>query len=76
MITRVVNLASANAVGDLVNMVSKYPFEVDIGSGNSRIDAKSVMGVFNMDLSKPVEISINASEGECSMLLSELERFS
>ena len=45
-------LSSINDVKDFVNIVSKYDFDVDLTSGRYVVDAKSIMGIFSLDLSK------------------------
>ena len=55
-------LDSINAVKTFVNVVSKYDFEVDLASGRYVVDAKSIMGIFSLDLSKPIKITIHGDE--------------
>ena len=45
-------LDTINDVKVFVNSVSKYDFDVDMVSGRYAIDAKSIMGIFSLDLSK------------------------
>lgn len=56
-------LGSIEKVKDFVNEVSRLDCDVDIVSGRYVIDAKSIMGIFSIDLSKPVNVRIQA-EGE------------
>ena len=51
-----VNLSNAQEVKAFVNVVEKYPFDVDLVSGRYVINAKSIMGIFSLDLSQPVEL--------------------
>lgn len=53
-------LSSINDVKDFVNIVSKYDFDVDLTSGRYVVDAKSIMGIFSLDLSKPLNLNIHA----------------
>ena len=58
--------------------VFKCPCEIDIVSGRYLIDAKSVMGIFSLDLSKPVEIVIHnesADEAKVDEFLKEIDEF-
>ena len=57
-----VKLNEIDKVKAFVNTVNKYPFDVEIRSGRYIIDAKSIMGVFSIDLSKPVRLCINADD--------------
>ena len=54
MTTFKIMLSSINDVKDFVNIVSRYDFDVDLTSGRYVVDAKSIMGIFSLDLSKPI----------------------
>ena len=43
-------LSSINDVKNFVNTVSKYDYEIDLTSGRYVVDAKSIMGIFSLDL--------------------------
>jgi phosphocarrier protein HPr len=65
-----------NTIGDVknfVNTISKYDFEVDLTSGRYVIDAKSIMGIFSLDLSK--SIKLDAACDDDSKLVEELKPF-
>ena len=53
-------LNTINDVKLFVNTVAKYDFDVDLVSGRYAIDAKSIMGIFSLDLSKPIDLAIHA----------------
>ena len=55
-------LSSINDVKDFVNTVSKYDFDVDLVSGRYVVDAKSIMGIFSLDLSKPISVEVHADD--------------
>ena len=55
-------LSSINDVKDFVNIVSKYDFDVDLTSGRYVVDAKSIMGIFSLDLSKPIDLNIHVED--------------
>ena len=55
-------LGSINDVKDFVNTVSKYDFDVDLVSGRYVVDAKSIMGIFSLDLSKPITVEVHADD--------------
>ena len=52
-----VNLQAINDVKEFVNIVMKYDFDIDLVSGRYAVDAKSIMGIFSLDLSKPIDLS-------------------
>ena len=55
-------LSSINDVKDFVNIVSKYDFDVDLTSGRYVVDAKSIMGIFSLDLSKPIKVEVHSDD--------------
>ncbi len=66
-------LNSINDVKDFVNIVSRYDFDVDLTSGRYVVDAKSIMGIFSLNLSKPIKVEVHSDD--CDKFLAELERF-
>ena len=69
-----VNINSIEKVKSLVNIVAQFEYDVDLISGRYIIDAKSIMGVFSLDLSEPIEL-ISHSDSDCKDILSLLEPF-
>ena len=55
-----ISLNSIDKVKAFVNEVTKYDAEFDLVSGRYVIDAKSIMGIFSLDLSKPIDLNIHA----------------
>ena len=68
-----VSLASINDVKSFVNIVSKYDFDVDLISGRYVVDAKSIMGIFSLDLSKPIDVEVMTDD--CDSLIDEIKPF-
>ena len=58
MTKRIILLDSVTRVKDFVNVVCRYPNDFDVGSGRFTIDAKSIMGIFSLDLTHPLELCI------------------
>ena len=58
-----IKLDSINAVKDFVSIVMLYDFDIDLVSGRYAVDAKSIMGIFSLDLSKPIELAIHTETG-------------
>ena len=63
-------LNSINDVKNLVNIVNKYDFDIDLTSGRYVVDAKSIMGIFSLDLSKPIKVEIHSEDADA--LVAEL----
>lgn len=51
-----IRLNTINDVRRLVSVVEKYPFSVDLSEGRYVVDAKSLMGIFSLDLLRPIKL--------------------
>lgn len=58
-----ISLNSIDKVKAFVNEISKFDCDFDLVSGRYVIDAKSIMGIFSLDLSKPIELAIHTETG-------------
>ena len=58
-----ISLNSIDKVKSFVNDITKFDYDFDLVSGRYVIDAKSIMGIFSLDLSKPIELDIHMDEG-------------
>mgnify|MGYP000640505349 CR=1 FL=1 len=67
-------LKTINDVKAFVNSVAKYDFDVDLLSGRYAVDAKSIMGIFSLDLSKPIDLNIHA-EDDVDTILATLDPY-
>ncbi len=54
-----ISLNSIDKVKSFVNEITKFDSDFDLVSGRYVIDAKSIMGIFSLDLSKPIELCIH-----------------
>ncbi|HCI26841.1 MAG TPA: PTS sugar transporter [Roseburia sp.] len=61
-----ISLNSIDKVKSFVNDITKFDVDFDLVSGRYVIDAKSIMGIFSLDLSKPIDLNIHA-EAESSI---------
>ena len=61
-----VQLSSINDVKNFVNAACRMTFEIDVISGRYVIDAKSIMGLFSVDLAKPITVKVQGSEADCA----------
>ncbi|MEG0456731.1 MAG: HPr family phosphocarrier protein [Oscillospiraceae bacterium] len=73
MKTKDINLSTINDVKIFVNLVSKYDFDVDLISGRYAVDAKSIMGIFSLDLAKPIKVQVHSDD--CDQFLNEIDQF-
>lgn len=66
-----ISLNSIDKVKSFVNDLTKFDVDFDLVSGRYVIDAKSIMGIFSLDLSKPIELNIH-SENNIDEILTVL----
>ncbi|MDO4439116.1 MAG: HPr family phosphocarrier protein [Eubacteriales bacterium] len=57
-----ISLNSIERVKSFVNDINRYDYDFDLVSGRYIIDAKSIMGIFSLDLSKPISLNIHADK--------------
>lgn len=69
-----ISLNSIDKVKSFVNEITKYDNDFDLVSGRYVIDAKSIIGIFSLDLSKPIDLNIHA-DGELDDILAALEPY-
>jgi phosphotransferase system HPr-like phosphotransfer protein len=64
-------LNSIGKVKSFVNAISQFDYDFDLISGRYVIDAKSIMGIFSLDLSKPIDLAIH-TEGDTTEIMEAL----
>ena len=74
MTTVQISLNSIDKVKSFVNDISKFNSDFDLVSGRYVIDAKSIMGIFSLDLSKPITLSVH-SDSETEEILEALKPY-
>ncbi len=68
-----ISLQMAQKVKDFVRIVQDYPYEIDLKSDKYVVDAKSILGIFSLDLSKPLVVEIHSDN--CDDLIEALKQF-
>ena len=68
-------LNSIDKVKAFVNDITKFETDFDLVSGRYVIDAKSIMGIFSLDLSKPIDLCIHADESSIDTILEALKQY-
>ncbi|MBP7401314.1 MAG: HPr family phosphocarrier protein [Clostridia bacterium] len=66
-------LRTINDVKEFVRIVNNYTYEIDLSSGRYVVDAKSIMGIFSLDLTKPLDVEVQSDH--CADLQADLARF-
>ena len=62
MTTATVNIDSLDKIQAFVKFINEYNGRFDLVSGCSRVNAKSVMGIFSLDISRPLHLNIYNDE--------------
>ena len=68
-------LNSIDKVKAFVNTLTKFDCDFDLISGRYVIDAKSIMGIFSLDLSKPIDLNIHAEGSNLEDVLDVLKPY-
>ena len=68
-----VSLQAINDVKEFVNIVMRYDFDIDLVSGRYAVDAKSIMGIFSLDLSKPIDLDAHTDDAD--KFLKDIDKF-
>ncbi|MCM1186565.1 MAG: HPr family phosphocarrier protein [Lachnoclostridium sp.] len=58
-----ISLNTIDKVKSFVNDITTFDYDFDLVSGRYVIDAKSIMGIFSLDLSKPIDLNIHTEDG-------------
>ena len=75
MKTLKISLNSIDKVKAFVNEISKFDCDFDLVSGRYVIDAKSIMGLFSLDLSKPINLNIHAEGAALDAILAVVQAY-
>ena len=74
MMTLNIQLKEINDVYKLVNILVGFDGDVDLESGRYKVDGKSILGIFSLDLRQPIKLTYEKEEG-AEKLRSQLEPF-
>ena len=66
-------LQETQNIKSFVSIINKYPYDIDLRSGRYVVDAKSILGIFSLDLSKPITMEIYSDS--CDDLLNDIKEF-
>ena len=70
-----ISLNSIDKVKSFVNILAKFDCDFDLISGRYIIDAKSIMGIFSLDLSKPIDLEIHADGKDLDLVTRALSPY-
>ncbi len=69
-----IKITSSTDVKRFLSVVQKYPFDISLRNDSYLVDAKSVLGLFSLDLTRPIDVEIR--EKNTDELIEELSPFS
>ena len=75
MKTLQISLNSIDKVKTFVNLINRFDYDFDLVSGRYVIDAKSIMGIFSLDLSKPIALNIYADDEIADDIVKQLTSY-
>ena len=70
-----ISLNSIGKVKSFVNTISQFEYDFDLISGRYVIDAKSIMGIFSLDLSKPIDLNIHADGAALDSVMEIIDKY-
>jgi phosphotransferase system HPr-like phosphotransfer protein len=73
MVSKTIQLTTVNGIRSFVKIISKYNFEARLISGKYKVNAKSIMGIFSLDLSKFITLEVQSDD--CEQFLNEINHF-
>lgn len=68
-----IRLSAIEDVSTLVNLANRFPFYIALRQGKALVDAKSLLGVLSLDITKPITVEIYADNP--TELLEALEKY-
>ena len=68
-----IELSLAENVKQFVNIASRHPYDIDLRVGRHVVDGKSILGIFSLDLSKPITLEVY--DANCDDLMEEIKPF-
>ena len=71
----IIKLNSIDDVKEFCALTNSCKFDVDVLSGRYAVDAKSIMGIFSLDLTKEVELVVHANDDESEDFFDGIKKF-
>lgn len=69
-----IKLKEINDVYKLVNILVGFEGDVDLESGRYKVDGKSILGIFSLDLRQPIKVTYD-NEKNADKLYNQLKDF-
>ncbi len=66
-------LNTTESVKSFVNIISRFDYDMDLRCGRYVVDAKSILGIFSLDLNRPVVLEVHCDE--CDDLIESIKKY-
>ncbi|MDE5990819.1 MAG: HPr family phosphocarrier protein [Clostridia bacterium] len=66
-------LNTTESVKSFVNIISQFDFDMDLRCGRYVVDAKSILGIFSLDLNRPVVLEVHSED--CDELIKSIAKY-
>lgn len=70
-----INFTEIEDVENFIKIAEKYDFEITLSQGKYSVDGKSLMGIFSLDITKPIEILIDGKNQSVDTLVNEIQKY-
>jgi phosphotransferase system HPr-like phosphotransfer protein len=70
-----IGFAEIKDIENFVEVVAKYDFAVTLAQGKYEVDGKSLMGIFTLDITRPIEIVFDANTEESNAFIQEIQKY-
>ena len=68
-------LNSIDDVKEFVSLANRCVFDIDLLSGRYAVDAKSIMGIFSLDLTKTLTLVIHDDGDKADDFLDDIKKY-
>lgn len=68
-------LGSVSDIKEFVDAANRITCDVDVVCGRYLVDGKSIMGLFSIDLSKPITVNIHGTQAQAELFQNNISRF-
>ena len=70
-----ISLRTIEEVKEFVQTITMFDGDFELISGKYIVDAKSILGLFSVDLSKPVTLKIDVNNSKMNEVLTVIEKY-
>ena len=75
MISFPIQLTSVSDIKAFVDAANRLDCDVDVICGRYLVDGKSIMGLFSIDLSEPIQVEVHGSQAQGELFMSAVDKF-